>query len=127
MWDGFDNRKFPRINLKCKVVLELEDDENPTIEGYTENVGVGGVALYSKIEVERFAHCQIHINIDAESEEIIQCDGKVMWAVPVTDAHGQHKHYDIGIEFSNLAEEKRKKIRDLVKRYPDLISQRKEK
>ena len=127
MWDGFDNRKFPRINLKCKVVLELDGDKQSTIDAYTENVGVGGIAIYSNMEVERFTHCQINLRIESETRENIQCNGKVMWAVPVSDAHGQTKHYDIGIEFSDLADDKRNKIRDLIKKHPDLISNRKEK
>lgn len=115
MWDGFDNRKFPRLNLNCDIKVKCAED-GTVIKSVTENVGVGGVAVILDKAIERFSTCELKFKVDDEQPEI-SCSGKVMWIVPMKDLHGRKTRYDVGIEFVDLDDEAREEIRTAIENF----------
>ena len=52
-WDGFNRRKFPRVNYPCLVVLNVRIEETESvILSHTENIGIGGVCVILKQNVK---------------------------------------------------------------------------
>lgn len=99
MWDGFNQRKFPRLNLECEI--ELSQGTGQTISGRTENVGIGGVCLIQNRPLERFSTCRIRLNL-AEGESPIECDARIVWNIPCKDSSVKETMFDTGVEFVNL-------------------------
>lgn len=112
MWDGFDNRKFPRMNLSCEIKVKCAED-GALIKSKTENIGVGGVAVVLDKSLERFSTCDVRLKVSADQDEI-SCEGKVMWIVPMKDMHGRKTRYDVGIEFIDLSDDAREAIRAAI-------------
>lgn len=99
MWDGFNQRKFPRLNLECQIALSQESGQ--TISGRTENVGIGGVCLIQNRPLERFSTCRIRLSL-AKGDSPIECDARIVWAIPCKDPAAKETLFDTGVEFVNL-------------------------
>lgn len=99
MWDGFNQRKFPRLNLECEIALE--QGGGAVISGKTENVGIGGVCLIQSKQLERFSTCHIKLAL-AKGEAPIECDARIVWAIPRKDPSAKEALFDTGVEFVNL-------------------------
>ena len=119
MWDGFDKRKFPRMNLTCEIAI-LSTEKAEPIKAVTENVGIGGVCVLLNKSLERFSQCGLLLTFGEGCKEEIRCNGRVMWIVKTGNARGRSHHYDIGIEFQDLPEESKlllkRKIDDFSKK-----------
>lgn len=118
MWDGFDKRKFPRLNLSCEIKIQALDN-NEVVSAVTENVGAGGVCLMADKALDRFSTCEVRLDL-GEGSQIIECKGKVVWIIPTKDAKGKKNKYDIGIEFVDIPEEG---LQILRKRIEEIASQ----
>ena len=101
MWDGFNQRKFPRLNLECQITIARPGKADSSISGKTENVGVGGVCLIQNTALERFSTCRIRLDLSRD-ETPVECDARVVWAIPRKDPAAREPLYDTGIEFVNL-------------------------
>lgn len=112
MWDGFNKRKFPRLNLKCQLILKRPSPSAAIIHAQTENVGAGGVAMLLERALERFSVLHIRVELDP-SLPWIECEGKVVWVVPSRDQVSKIERFDTGIEFQNL----QPAAEDLVRQY----------
>jgi hypothetical protein len=99
MWDGFNQRKFPRLNLECEIALS--QGAGHTISGRTENVGIGGVCLIQNQPLERFSTCRIRLSL-AKGESPIECDARIVWNIPCKDPAVKETLFDTGVEFVNL-------------------------
>lgn len=112
MWDGFNKRKFPRLNLRCEISIH-PDEKNAGISTITENVGVGGVCVILDQPLERFGGCRVRLELDDQTPEI-NCAGKVVWAVPTQDSASSPRRFDIGIEFVGLGTSERELLRKFL-------------
>lgn len=112
MWDGFDKRKFPRINLRCELVLRNAPD-GETIQTQTENVGAGGVCVLLDRALERFSVPTLRLEIDPHLPWI-ECLSKVVWSVPCRDPLKKRERFDTGIEFVGLEPGQQELIRCYV-------------
>lgn len=112
MWDGFDKRKFPRLNLRCEVILRKRAEED-VIRAQTENVGAGGIALTLERPLERFSVVSLRLELDPNLPWI-ECDGKVVWSVPSGEAGVRKTRFDTGIEFLSLDPGQQELIRRYV-------------
>lgn len=99
MWDGFNQRKFPRLNLECEIALSQGTGQ--TISGRTENVGIGGVCLIQNRPLERFSTCRIRLSL-AKGESPVECDARIVWNIPRKDPSVKETLFDTGVEFVNL-------------------------
>ncbi len=100
IWDGFDKRKFPRINIHCEINIHSEEAVNP-LSAVTENVGIGGVCVILDRPLGRFEMCRVRFEIDKNLPKI-ESEGRVVWMVPTRDPKEKKSRYDIGIEFTGI-------------------------
>lgn len=112
MWDGFDKRKFPRLNYNCEIEIETLDKKE-SVKAVTENVGAGGLCVMADKSITRFSKCGVRIDF-GEGAEAVECLGKVVWIIPTKDAKGKKNRYDIGIEFIDMSEESLQSLRTRI-------------
>lgn len=112
MWDGFNKRKFPRINVRCEVSV-ISDEKTKPFSALTENLGVGGVCVVLEESFKRFQECQVSVELE-EGKPRMKCKGRVVWVVPTSDAKGRKSQYDTGIEFVGLSVDEIKRVQDFL-------------
>lgn len=117
MWDGFDKRKFPRMNLHCEIEIRSPEETSEPIKTMTENVGAGGVAVFVNRPLERFSTCKIRLDFDPKRADGVHCEGKVVWIVPTQDDIHHKPRYDVGIEFVGLKPEDLNRLRSHVEAF----------
>ena len=113
MWEGINQRKFPRVNYKCRIRLSGESGDS-VLETQTENIGAGGICVVLEKGLQLFAPVHLDLFLD-EKNPPISCGGTVVWVVkrhPMSQA-GVFK-YDTGIEFTGISPEDKKRVSDLV-------------
>jgi c-di-GMP-binding flagellar brake protein YcgR len=113
MWDGFDKRKFPRLNLRCELVLSNPSPTSQVLRTQTENVGAGGICVILEKSLERFSVLSVRLELDPHLPWI-ECAGKVVWSVPSRDRASKKENFDTGIEFLNLEPAQQDLIRHYV-------------
>lgn len=113
MWDGFNKRKFPRLNLHCEIDI-LSEDPKESLRVTTENLGIGGVCVILEKSLERFSICRVRI--DVKNGKTIACDGKVVWIVPTRDSKNSKKRFDTGIEFQGLEPEQAAELKAFIEK-----------
>ena len=112
MWDGFNKRKFPRIDLRCEVILR-DRPQGRILQGRTENVGAGGICLILEELLERFSLVTLRLELDTHLPWL-ESLGKVVWIVPSQEVTSGKKAYDTGIEFVNMDPGHQELIRSYV-------------
>ncbi len=112
MWDGFNQRKFPRVSLQCEILIQSADSGAP-IPAVTENVGAGGVCVILDKSLERFSKCRVKLHLD-EKDPAIDCEGKVVWAVPTQELKSSQTRFDTGIQFVELESSGSQRIREFI-------------
>ena len=100
MWDGFNKRKFPRLNLRCELILR-DRPEGEILRAQTENVGAGGVCVILERPLERFSLLSLRLELDP-SLPWLESSGKVVWAVSSREAQTKKECFDTGIEFVEM-------------------------
>ena len=100
MWDGFDKRRFPRINLPCEITIQSQQSCCP-ISAVTENIGCGGVSVLLEKPLDRFGRCNVKLELDEKLPKI-ETAGKVVWTVPTGNLKSKKPLYDTGIEFIDM-------------------------
>ena len=113
MWDGFNKRKFPRLNLRCELILSSSTPPSQVVRVQTHNVGAGGVCIILDKPLERFSVLSLRLELDPNLPWI-ECRGKIMWSVPSREAVTKKESFDTGIEFMNLQPAQQDLIRHYV-------------
>ena len=113
MWDGFDKRRFPRINLACEIAIE-SPHAGGTIPAITENIGCGGVCVLLEKPLERFERCSLKLKL-SENMPRIETAAKVVWIVPTRDLKSKKLLYDTGIEFEDADPVFQQSVKDYLK------------
>ncbi len=103
MWDGFNQRKFPRLKLSIQISV-LQGGRSSAIAATTDNAGIGGVSLIQNQPLERFSTCHIRLNLTNNAPPI-ECDARVVWIIARKEASAAETLYDTGLEFVNLPAE----------------------
>ena len=101
MWDGFNKRKFPRLNLRCELIVRNQTPGEQILRTQTENLGAGGICVILEKSLERFSTVSLRLELDPNLPWI-ECLGKVVWSVPSREAVSKKESFDTGIEFLNL-------------------------
>lgn len=112
MWDGINNRKFPRIAAQFDADVKI-DGTTDHISTITENVGAGGVAIVLDTKLQKFAQVNLRLDINDEKEPI-SCNGRVVWIIEKRTFGVPKSSYDIGIEFVDLEDGDKSRIRQLI-------------
>lgn len=117
MWEGLDQRKFPRLKLQCDI--DLRDERGAfRISAITDNIGAGGVCVILPRALERSARVALELHL-ADGLRPVGCAGKICWVVMRRVLFQHNASYDTGIEFLDILEEDRSRIRKLVLQHSD--------
>lgn len=116
MWEGMNQRRFPRVNYKCRIRVSGEGGDQ-VLDTTTENIGAGGICVVVDKEFSMYDKVSLEIFLDDKSAPI-SCAGTVVWVVKGHPA-GQSGQpgpfkYDVGVEFTGLSTEDKKRVADLV-------------
>ena len=117
MWDGFNKRKFPRVNLRCEIII-LPGTQTAPLSTVTENLGTGGVCVILEEPLERFSQCRVRLELE-ETQPAIECLGRVVWSVSTKDLGGRKNRFDTGIEFLNPDPAATEAIRQFIEKHPE--------
>ncbi|MCD4780159.1 MAG: PilZ domain-containing protein [Candidatus Omnitrophica bacterium] len=113
-WEGCDRRRFVRVNYPCLVVLKKAADKKNIILTHTENIGVGGICVILKQDLKKFASVDLEIDL-MDMDQHIQCTGKIVWNVRRRELEDKKPSYfDIGIEFDDVNDQDKKRLRRVV-------------
>jgi Tfp pilus assembly protein PilZ len=113
IWEGINQRKFPRVSYKCLIRVS-KDGREETIETYTENIGAGGICVILERDFGLFEDVSLEVFLEDGGNPIF-CEGTIVWVVkrhPATQA--EKVKYDTGVEFRDMADEDRVRISQLV-------------
>ena len=109
-WEGFNRRKFPRVNFPCLVKVALGGMMTEALLAHTENLSVGGVCVILKTGLERFSEAGLEIDL-MDGEDHIACRGRVMWVVRRKATESlKPSFYDMGFEFIDIKDADRARI-----------------
>ncbi|MFH1655939.1 MAG: PilZ domain-containing protein [Candidatus Omnitrophota bacterium] len=106
-----EKRKFARLNTSVDVqytVLEIKAAK----EAKTKDISAGGICIIAdeKLEVD----CILGISVYLSGESMpITAKGKVVWTRPF-QVGKENQHFDVGVEFTEISPEDRKKIDQYV-------------
>ena len=107
MWQGGDNRKFPRADYPCKIAV-IKGTLSEQFSTRTENIGKGGVCVVLDKNLEKF--CPVNLTIYLKDGlPPLECDGRVVWAVK------RKEIFDTGIEFLSIQAKDAGRIERIVR------------
>ena len=113
MWEGMDQRQFPRV--KCRCVVRLKQGASvPVISTVTENVGLGGVCVLMDQGLDIFLPVDLEITL-SEGQPPLKVQGTVVWVV----RRGEIKRgpaFDTGIEFTELSAQDRARLEAILEK-----------
>lgn len=111
MWQGMDQRRFPRAKYKCVVKLRQASGSAP-FQAETENIGLGGVCVLLEQGFDIFSPVDLEITLE-DGKSPVRSGGTIVWVVR---RMGPKKKvsFDTGIEFSEIAPEDKARIEALL-------------
>lgn len=112
-WAGLDQRAFPRVSTRCDITIS--DRIGGTLQTKTQNVGVGGVCVILNRELEKLSQVKLRLMLNDASS--IECKARVCWMIKSREFASGKATYDIGLEFLDLPQEDRLKIRSFLGRF----------
>ncbi len=111
VWQGIDQRRFPRIQYACKVTLKQPQDAK-TVSSVTENVGLGGVCVLLEEGMDIFSPVDLELTLD-DGRGPIKVEGTIVWVV----RHREIKKgpsFDTGVEFAQLVPEDKARLEAVI-------------
>jgi hypothetical protein len=113
MWDGMNQRRFPRVSYKCLIRVS-KDGHEELIDTFTENIGAGGICVVLDEGFNIFAPVTLEIFL-SDGEAPIRCNGAIVWVVKKHPASPSGAvSYDTGIEFKDISGQDRERVARLV-------------
>lgn len=113
MWQGIDQRRFPRAKYKCTVILR-EQGESSSISAVTENVGIGGICILLQRSVDIFSAVEVELQLD-DGKPPVKTGGTVVWVVRRGELR-RGSSFDTGIEFSQLTPEDKARLEAIIEK-----------
>lgn len=111
MWQGIDNRRFPRGKYKCVVTVQQSASGAP-IAAVTENIGLGGICVLLEKSLDIFSGVQLEITLE-DGKDPLRVAGTIVWVVRRREFRKEPR-FDTGIEFTDLSAEDRVRIEAIV-------------
>ncbi|MBI4970964.1 MAG: PilZ domain-containing protein [Candidatus Omnitrophica bacterium] len=113
MWETFDKRKFPRLNVKCDVLVK-EQNSSDIFTTETENIGAGGICVFLKKSLASYSPVSLKLELNDKETQPIECTGKVVWCIKNQTLNQDNTRFDVGIEFLSIKSEDRERIRRFI-------------
>ena len=106
IWEGIDQRKFPRAEYPCKVMI-IGSRPKEIFSTHTENIGIGGICVVLSKELAKFFPVSIILYLK-DGGSPIECNGRVVWSIKT------EFDFDTGIEFIEINQHSRARIEKIV-------------
>ena len=111
MWQGIEQRRFPRANYKCVVTLRQEG--KPTsLSTVTENIGLGGMCVLLDRSFDIFSPVEVELSLD-DGKPALCTQGTVVWVVRRRDVR-KGPSFDTGVEFGELSAEGKARLEAVI-------------
>lgn len=107
MWQGIDQRRFPRAQYQCTVKVAQEGNL-PDIAAVTENVGLGGVCLLLEKGLDIFSPVELELAL-SDGKPPLKIKGTIVWVVRRRELK-KGPCFDTGVEFAGLSEEEKARL-----------------
>lgn len=114
MWQGIDNRRFPRAQYTCIVSLR-QKGASSALSAATENVGLGGVCVLMERSLDIFSPVELELNLE-DGKPSIRVNGTVVWVVRRRELK-KGPNFDTGIEFSELNPQDRARLEAILDKF----------
>ena len=108
MWEGMDQRRFPRVKCQCVVRLKQQGKAPSAISAVTENVGLGGVCVLLEHGLDIFSPVELELSLD-DNKPSIRVQGTIVWVVRRRHVK-KGTSFDTGVEFADLPAETKARI-----------------
>ena len=113
MWEGMDQRRFPRAKCRCKVKIS-QRGSTATLATATENIGLGGVCVLLERGLDIFSTVELELVLD-DSGPPMKLQGSVVWVVRRQELK-KGPSFDTGIEFSGLSPQQKARLESVIDR-----------
>ena len=111
MWQGIDQRRFPRAKYKCVVALR-QAGNTASVAAITENIGMGGVCVLLDKGLDIFSPVELDLTLD-DSKGPLHVKGTIVWVVRRRELR-KGPSFDTGVEFSDLSTEDKARIEAVI-------------
>ncbi len=111
MWEGMNQRRFPRVQSRC-VVTVRQRGATSAISTVTENIGVGGVCVLLDQGIDIFSLVELELTLE-EGKPPIRSQGTVVWVVRQRELK-KKQNFDTGIEFTTLSPEDKARLEKML-------------
>lgn len=111
MWQGMDQRRFPRGRYKCVVMVKQADSATP-LSAMTENIGLGGICVLMENGLDIFSPVELEISLE-DGQPPLRAAGTVVWVVRRRELR-KGPNFDTGVEFNDLSAEQRNRIQSII-------------
>lgn len=114
MWQGMNQRRFPRAEYQCVVSLRQEGKE-AAFSSVTENIGLGGICVLLEKGLDIFSPVSLSITLK-DGKLPIQIQGTVVWVVRRRGLTGSK--FDTGVEFIDLSAVDKARLEAVIDKAP---------
>lgn len=111
MWEGMNQRRFPRVQSRC-VVKVRQQGVTSAISTVTENIGVGGICVLLDKGIDIFSPVELELAVE-DGRPPVRSQGTVVWVVRQRELK-KKQSFDTGIEFANLSPEDKARLEALL-------------
>lgn len=111
MWQGIDQRRFPRAKYKCTVILQQKGQAS-RFQSVTENIGLGGICVLLNQNLDVFSSVELEVNLE-DGMVPLQVAGTVVWVVKRRNLR-KGASFDTGIEFAELKPQNRARLEAVI-------------
>lgn len=111
MWQGIDQRRFPRAQYKCQVGLRQPGGAS-VVSALTENVGMGGVCVLLDKGLDIFSPVELDLTLE-DGKPPLHIKGTIVWVVRRREFR-KGPSFDTGVEFSELSPEDKARIEAIL-------------
>ena len=111
MWQGIDERRFPRANYKCVVTIR-QAGESTAIAAITENIGLGGICILLEKGLDIFSPVELDLNLE-DGKGPLKVRGTIVWVVRRRELR-KGPSFDTGVEFAELLAEDKARLEALL-------------
>lgn len=111
MWQGIDQRRFPRAQYQCTVHLSQQGTPS-AIATVTENIGLGGVCILLEKGLDIFSPVEVELRL-TDGRPPLRVKGTIVWVVRRRDLR-KGPSFDTGVEFAELSPEDKARIEALI-------------
>ena len=117
---GAERRKAKRVYASFVEYCHVEAGSSPKFQAFTENISSTGICILVNEEIKANSALLITIYL-LDGTIPIETKGVVAWARPSIFLNNTQdkKHFDIGIEFVEIAKEDRDRLVIYANKYPN--------